>query len=377
MRSRLLSKPETWCMGKFRGGSDDWLDDQNSSRRGTAKPKKKSSKAGYLDAALANAKIVEVFPKQARARMDEGGAELLCSYRRAQVIQNDENYRERSPVAVGDRVQVTALNPQDGVIEGVCERRNSLARPAPGKDEASNIFHVIAANIDVLTIVASIKLPDFSPGLIDRYLIAAQAAGIESLICVTKVDLIVGTETLAQPAGLWDEYRKLGYPVVMISAKAALGIEQLAPKIEGKTVVFCGHSGVGKTSLFRRILGTEVGKIGEVNIQTGKGRHTTTSAILYQRGTSSWIDTPGIREFGLVGVTSENLQNYFPEFSKLPCTANGCSHIGHLQEEKDQDRYQVELVQAPDGCDAAGLFRYPSFLRIHASLLEREQAKQT
>jgi ribosome biogenesis GTPase / thiamine phosphate phosphatase len=339
-------------MAKFRGGSDDWLDDENSSRRGVAKPKKKSSKATTLDASLANATVVEVFPKQARARMDTDGVELLCSYRRAQVIQNDENYRERSPVAVGDRVQASQLNPQDGVIEGVCERRNSLARPAPGKDEGSNIFHVIAANIDLLTIVASTKLPDFSPGLVDRYLIAAQAAGIDSLICVTKVDLIEA------PEGLWDEYRKIGYPVVLISAKAELGIKELFPKIEGKTVVFCGHSGVGKTSLFRKIIGTEVGKIGEVNVLTGKGRHTTTSAILYPRGDSKWIDTPGIREFGLVGVTPENLASYFPEFTKLACTARDCSHI-------DQEN-----------CDAVVLFRHPSFLRIHQSLVELTLPKE-
>jgi ribosome biogenesis GTPase len=340
-------------MSKFRGGSDEWLDDENSSRRGVGKPKKKSSKAAFLDAALANATIVEVFPKQARARMDADGVELLCSYRRAQVIQNDENYRERSPVAVGDRVQASQLNPQDGVIEGVCERRNSLSRPAPGKDASSNIFHVIAANIDLLTIVASTKLPEFSVGLVDRYLIAARAAGIDALICVTKVDLIGGTE------GLWDEYRKIGYPVVLISAAASLGIEELFPKIEGKTVVFCGHSGVGKTSLFRRIIGSQVGKIGEVNVSTGKGRHTTTSAILYPRGNSKWIDTPGIREFGLVGVTSENLSIYFPEFAGLPCTVRGCSHI-------DQE-----------GCDAVGLFRHPSFLRIHQSLMELQAPKKT
>jgi ribosome biogenesis GTPase len=338
---------------KFRGGSDDWLDDEQSSRRDGSRPKKKSSKAAFLDPSQANATIVEVFPKQARIRMDDGpesaGRELLCAYRRAQVIQTEQDVRERSPVAVGDRVLASVLTPQDGVIEGVCARRNYLARPAPGKEEQTTL-HVIAANIDLLTIVASVRLPDFSPGLVDRYLIAAQAAGISSLICVTKADLMPETGR----TGFWDEYRKIGYSVVLSSARQKSGISELLTSIAHKTVVFCGHSGVGKTSLFRTILQSDVGRVGEVNDLTGKGRHTTTSAILYKHGDSQWIDTPGIREFGLVGVTSENLATYFPEFRNLDCAARGCSHLGETD------------------CQAVSLYRYPSFQRIHASLLEQE-----
>lgn len=338
---------------KFRGGSDDWLDDEDSNHREGSAPKKKSPKAAFLPPDQGNATVIEVYPKQARVVLDlSSSTSLLCGYRRAQVIQSNENVRERSPVAVGDRVLIAQLNPQDGIIEGICARRNSLARPAPGKEQKKDesiILHVVAANVDLLVIVASVSSPEFSPGLVDRYIIAAQAAGIPSLICITKTDLLAPGSP--RP---WQEYQKIGYPLYALSVVAGDGVNELLPELEGKTVVFCGHSGVGKTSLFRKILDQNVGKTGEVSESTGKGRHTTTSSILYQKGNSKWIDTPGIREFGLIGVTSENISTYFPEFKSLACTARGCSHIGMAD------------------CQATELFRYPSFLRIHESLLEIE-----
>ncbi len=331
------------------------------------KPKKKVSKSEPLDPALANSTVTEVFPNQCRVLLDQPSdpaaalgtqpREILCSYRRAQILRSSEDdFRERSPVAVGDRVLAEATDPQSGVVEGWVERRNYLARPAPGKDDP-NIIHVIAANIDLLVIVASVTLPEFSPGLVDRYLIAAQAAGIASLICVTKNDL-----TNPDTQRLWEKYGELGYKWLLLGERGKVGLEPLRSQVVGKTVVFCGHSGVGKTSLFRALLGREIGRVGEVNVQTGKGRHTTTSSILYrpekgaEKGAekgenSNWIDTPGIREFGLIGVEPESLRNFFPEFAGLDCTANGCSHLGE------------------DGCQATDLFRYQSYLRIHESLI--------
>src|ERR1700758_2630938 len=122
---------------KFRGGSDDFLDDEEFGRSAKGKPKKKSGqKSGLLDPSKANATVTEVFPNQARVRLDEGSLEILCTYRRAQVISNSESgLRERTPVAVGDRVLAEKLNPQSGVIEGVAARSNFLARPAPGRDD--------------------------------------------------------------------------------------------------------------------------------------------------------------------------------------------------------------------------------------------------
>jgi ribosome biogenesis GTPase len=326
------------------------LDDEDHSGKGK-KPKKKAPSANTLDPSEGNSTVTEVFPNQARVRLDQGG-EILSTYRRAQVIQSsEEGFRERTPVAVGDRVRTEKLNPQSGVIDGICARRNYLARPAPGRDDP-NLIHVIAANIDLLVIVASVELPEFSPGLIDRYLIAAQAAAIPVLICVTKSDLLK-----PEASQQWESYGKLGYPWVLMSARNGEHVEDLKKQVSGKTVVFCGHSGVGKTSLFRVLTNRpELGRIGDVNLQTGKGKHTTTSAVLYrdEPTRSDWIDTPGVREFGLIGITSQTLAVYFPEFANLECTQRGCLHVDE------------------EGCQATELFRYVSYRRIHESLVERE-----
>ena len=116
-------------------------------------------------------------------------------------------------------------------------------------------------------------------------------------------------------------------------------------------MVFCGHSGVGKTSLLNRLLGASNRKVGDVSEFTGKGKHTTTSAVLLEGSEEGkWIDTPGVRAFGLVGLVPEELKNYFPEFSDLPCSEHGCSHIGE-----------------PD-CQAATTPRYANYRRIFESL---------
>lgn len=334
---------------KSKGSSfiENWLDDEDHQKRGKPRPKKKPAKSAALPLEESNATVSEVFPNQARVRLDEG-SEILCTYRRAQVISvGTEDYRERTPVAVGDRVRAEKLNPQSGVIDGICARRCFLARPAPGRDDP-NLIHVIAANLDLLVIVASVDLPEFSPGLVDRYLIASEAAGIPTLLCVTKSDLIKAGEPL------WEEYGKLGYRWLLTSAKKHEHVEELKKEVAGKTTAFCGHSGVGKTSVFRELTRKpEFGKVGEVNLQTGKGKHTTTSAVLHwdEATKSNWIDTPGVREFGLRGVKPESLKDYFPEFRDLDCAKRGCSHVG-----------------APE-CQASGLFRHQSYLRIYDSLV--------
>jgi ribosome biogenesis GTPase len=208
----------SWMAPKFRGGSDDWLDDEDSSRNRSGAAKKKrsfaSGKAEPLDPALANATVSEVFPKQCRAWMDDG-RELACTYRRSAVVgaqTGSEELRERSPVAVGDRVQVEVIGSTDGVIEAACARKKSLLRPAPGREEGN--LHVVAANIDLLCIVTAARDPAFSPGLVDRFLIAAALEGIEPVLCINKIDLIDGGDP--RP---WDYYRQIGVPVVVASAR--------------------------------------------------------------------------------------------------------------------------------------------------------------
>lgn len=336
-------------MPKFRGGSDDWLDDQKSKH---GSKKKGAPKAGApLSREEANATVAEVFPKQCRVKLDAGGVRL-CSYRRANVMApHPEGIRERAPVAVGDRVKVSSTDPQSGVIEAVCERTNILARPAPDRDEG--MIHVLATNIEALVVVASSKNPEFSPGLVDRFLVAAEHAGIRPMICITKRDLIT-----KEAAHEWEHYSKLGYECVEVSVSPPFGIEELRAALAGKQVVFCGHSGVGKTSLINALVGTAVGRVGITSDSTGKGRHTTTSAVLIDAYESSaWIDTPGVREFGLWGITPETLGRNFPEFRALPWVI----------EERQPNEEELADLEALTTAARAGSYR-----RILQSLIEGE-----
>ena len=343
------------------------MDDQDSSRfharshnRKITASTSRSKGATPLEPSEANATVIEVFPQLCRVRFDADSSERLCSYRRAQVYEHGlggEGTRERSPVAVGDRVKASSSDPQSGVVEGVARRRNQLMRPAPGRerDEESAIqpVHVVAANIDDLVIVASTRSPEFSPGLADRFLVAATIAGIRPVLCVSKIDLLEDSASKS-----WELYRALGLPVFEISSKTGAGLDALRSALTGRRVVFCGHSGVGKTSLLRELTGRDIGRVGEVSDATGKGRHTTTSAVLLQGpGDSLWIDTPGIRAFGLLGVKPETLQQYFPELEAAACSAKPCSHGPETEN---------------PGCAARGLPRYESFSRIRQSLLEGE-----
>lgn len=328
---------------KFRGDSEDWLDDEASLRR-TKKFSPKLKAKPLPDHSRAT--VIEVFPNQCRVRMHEGGKEVLCSYRRAAMIRHPKTaLRERTLVAVGDEVLVQLNEDHSGVIEGVSPRKNALFRPAPGRDTNSTL-HVLAANVDLVVIVASAYSPEFSPGLVDRFLIASEAAGLSSLICITKIDLVSADQP--QP---WQLYRELNYPLLELSLRPLVGIRELGQRVSDKTAVFCGHSGVGKTSLLRELLKEEVGKIGEVNEMTGKGQHTTTGAIMFQKTLNSrWIDTPGIREFGLAHLLPEELAQYFPEFKALECNKYACLH------------------QNEPNCFAQELPRYSSYRRIFESL---------
>ncbi len=350
-------------MPKYRRGEDGFLDDQKHRKQVSRKGAKRSveTRARFLAAEESNATVAEVFPNQCRIRWDEvhvtPGAprEVLAAYRRATVLRKGEALRERAPVAVGDRVKAERVG-DTAIVAGLCERRNRLLRPAP---EREAVVHVIVANVDRLAIVDSAVQPDFSPGLVDRILVAAAAQGIDPLIVVNKMDLWQGTN---EPAP-WQMYRDLGFEVVEVCAKEGRpgfsALSTLQEKLQGLCVAFCGHSGVGKTSLLNTLTGGQVGEEGTVSDVTGKGRHTTSSAVLLDGpgdGTL-WIDTPGVREFGLSDVDPDRLHEFFPEFSqpqKLGCVQADCRHAEE------------------EGCGAHGLARYGSYRRIRDSLLSGE-----
>jgi ribosome biogenesis GTPase len=174
----------------------------------------------------------------------------------------------------------------------------------------------IAANIDLLVIVATLVDPPFRPGLVDRYLIAAAREGIQPLLCLNKWDLggdLSAAETFA-------------IPKLRCSAITGEGVDDLRDLIAGNTAVLAGHSGVGKSSLLNALTGEECAQTGEVAV-TGKGRHTTTASKLHLLPNGGRIiDTPGVREFGLGEIAPEDLAAAFPEFDPSGCRFADCTH---------------------------------------------------
>ena len=295
---------------RFSGIEDDWLDDVEARPRSKAAKKPVLSRAEILPPEAGNGTVTELFPNRSAVRLDGAARPALCGYRMSTLAFGVAK-RERSPVCVNDRVRVEA-----GVIVGRCERRNRLIRPAPNARDP--LLHVLAANLDCLVIVAAAREPEFSAGIIDRFLVAASAQNIPRILCVNKADLI--EPDAARP---WSHYPAAGAAVVETSARDGRGTDLLAALLRGKVAVFCGQSGVGKTSLLRRLLGDEdYGRTGAVNEKSGKGRHTTSGAALIPGpGGSSLIDTPGVMNFGLIDVAPGGLLAHFPE---LHAAAAGC-----------------------------------------------------
>jgi ribosome biogenesis GTPase len=224
-----------------------------------------------------------------------------------------------NPIAVGDMVVV-----RDDLIQEVEERKNYLIRRSTN---LSKQYHILAANLDAAVLVASITKPRIAPGFIDRFLINAEAYQVPAMVVINKIDLVdADHEELEDLAFL---YRSIGYPVYLLSTETADELPLLVESIVGKTVLFTGFSGVGKSTLLNRIDPSFEQKTGEISVANEKGKHTTTFAemFLMEDGTKI-IDTPGIKEMGLVDFEAWELSHFFPEMKKHSshCKYNNCIH---------------------------------------------------
>ena len=249
------------------------------------------------------------------------------------------NYRLRgnkqtNPVAVGDRVLFDLEDDGTGVIHEVRDRSNYIVRRAT---KLSKQTHVIAANIDLLCIVATLGLPRTSTGFIDRLLVTAEAYHIPAAIIFNKCDLLVDDELRTLQQELSNLYRAIGYPVLEISALEGTGIDEVKELIAGRTVLFSGHSGVGKSALLNALSPDLALKVGDISDWSLKGRHTTTFAEIHPvqlsgnqaiKQSSNLIDTPGIKEFGMVDFTAQELGHFFPEMRSVlhDCRFANCTH---------------------------------------------------
>ena len=232
-----------------------------------------------------------------------------------------------NPVAVGDKVDFELEPEQEqGVITKLYDRRNYIIRKSINLSKQAQI---IAANLDQAYLVVTLASPRTSLGFIDRFLVTAEAYDIPASLVYNKLDMFSkqGLEILSEYKMV---YEKLGYPCYEVSALKGTNIPELKEKLKDKITLFSGHSGVGKSSLMNAILPDLDLRTMEVSEWSDKGMHTTTFAEMYDLpGGGSIIDTPGIRELGVIDIEQQELSHFFPEMrSRLnQCRFNNCRHI--------------------------------------------------
>lgn len=235
--------------------------------------------------------------------------------------------RATNPVVVGDRVRVeTGQDQGDNVITEILPRTNYIIRRASNLSKES---HIIAANIDTAYLVATLDFPATSTEFIDRFLVTAEAYKIPAVIVLNKMDLFAAPEFREIIDEFADTYRNAAYEVFEVSAKTGTGIDALRERMRGKTSLFTGHSGVGKSTLTNAIEPELHLKTGAISDYHHKGKHTTTfSEVFPLTGGGLLIDTPGIKGFGLVDIAPEELARYFPDlFRYAPqCQYYNCTH---------------------------------------------------
>lgn len=224
--------------------------------------------------------------------------------------------KRRTRIVPGDRVEVRE---HGGRLEAVrlLERRSVLRRrEARGE-------RVLAANVDRLVIVTAVG-PQFRPGLVDRMLVAAEVDGVPPLVVLNKIDLPEAAAT----APLAARYTRIGYQVLPTSAATGQGLDELAALLRGRVSALAGHSGVGKSSLLNRLAPGAARAVAAVSRVTGKGRHTTSVAEGYPFDGGVLIDLPGLREFGLAGVTPRRLAEAMPDLREAAagCRFADCAH---------------------------------------------------
>ncbi len=233
-----------------------------------------------------------------------------------------------NPVSVGDKVEIEKENETErtALIAKICDRANYINRQSP---RVKHQRHIVAANIDLSLLLATLKEPRTSQGFIDRFLIASEMYHVPSIIVFNKADLFKKKED-EKFGQLKSMYEQIGYKVFLISAKTNSGIDELKMEMKDKITLISGHSGVGKSSLLNLIFPQLQLKTQDISGWSGKGLHTTTFAEMFDLPFGgSVIDTPGMREFGLVDVSRQELSHYFPEMRErlMNCQFNNCLHI--------------------------------------------------
>lgn len=236
-----------------------------------------------------------------------------------------------NPVAAGDHVEFTLENETNGNIDAIDERRNYIIRKSVNLSKEAQI---VASNIDMAFLVVTTNRPQTTPGFIDRFLITAEAYGVETVLVFNKIDQYGSTLEAPKERNMLEElieiYSGIGYACLKTSVFTEEGMEELKAMMTGKVCLLSGHSGTGKSSIVNFFIPEGDIRIGDISESSNKGQHTTTFAEMHELPFGGYIvDTPGIKGFGLVDIPKDELHHYFKEFfAALPnCKFNNCKHI--------------------------------------------------
>jgi len=243
------------------------------------------------------------------------------------IFKMDDSITSTNPIAVGDEVEMDLENELENTatITRIYERRNYINRQSPSHRMQ---HHIVASNLDQSLLFATLKEPRTSQGFIDRFLITSEAYHVPAIIVFNKTDVYKKKEQ-EKLAALSGMYEAIGYRVVAISVKENTGVDTVKQLLKDKTTLMSGHSGVGKSSFINAVFPEMLLRTQQVSDWSGKGLHTTTFAEMFDLPFGGKIiDTPGIREFGLVNITKQELSHYFPEMRTLinDCQFNNCLH---------------------------------------------------
>ena len=239
-----------------------------------------------------------------------------------------EKITSTNPIAVGDEVEmvIEEVQEESAMIDHIYDRSNYVARVSPHNKRQ---HHIIASNLDQSILFATLKEPKTSQGFMDRFLVSCESYHIPAIIVFNKSDIYRKKE-LEKFALLKEMYEAIGYKVVLASVQNNEGVDEVKALLHNKTTLLSGHSGVGKSTFINAVFPKFNLRTQEVSGWSGKGLHTTTFAEMFDLDNGGQIiDTPGLREFGLVDISKQELSQYFPEMRALlnDCQFNNCMHI--------------------------------------------------
>lgn len=259
--------------------------------------------------------------------LTDGGQTVACKIKGNFRLKG---IRTTNPVAVGDRVTITGTNDETNYITAIEPRRNYIIRKATNLSKQG---HILAANLDQVCLVVTLFHPVTSTTFIDRFLTTAEAYRVPAVIVINKIDLLEGDdEALEYLDAVAYLYESIGYPVVKLSARTGEGIDTLRSMLDGKTTLFSGNSGVGKSTLINDLIPGLDLATAEISDTHDTGMHTTTFSEMFEipglSAGSYIIDTPGVKGFGTLEFDRHEVSHFFPEIFKIGagCRYGDCTH---------------------------------------------------